>query len=81
MTEKFWTPPRLARILGVGPDQILSFIRAGELKAVNTSLTGRARWKIDPRDLQKFLDARSNQKPEPTTRRKQSASTCVREYV
>jgi hypothetical protein len=59
---KFYTPPQVGRILRCGADHVLAHIRSGELKASNLSLTGdRPRWKINPDDLQAFLDSRSNQ--------------------
>lgn len=77
----FLSPPKAGRLLGCGPDQVLAFIRAGELRASNLSRAGRPRWKIAPADLQKFLDARSNQKPASQRQRRRAESTSVREYV
>lgn len=57
----FLSPPQVARILRTGSDQVLKFIDLGELKATNLSLHNRPRWKINPADLQAFLDKRSNQ--------------------
>ncbi len=79
-TTRFLNPPAVARILGTSAEQVLAFIRSGELKASNTSLGERKRWKVNPADLEKFLDARSN-RPKPTQQRKQSAPTSTREYV
>ncbi len=59
--ERFYTPPKAARIMGTGSDHVLALIRSGELKASNLSLSDRPRWKINPVDLQAFLDRRSNQ--------------------
>lgn len=78
--ERFLTPPKVGRILGCGADQVLDFIRRGELKASNLSNADRPRWKISPDDLQKFLDARSNQKPPKPTRRRPIPKPS-REYV
>jgi hypothetical protein len=57
---RFLSPPTVAKVLGCGPDKILEFIARGELKAINTSLSDRARWKIDPRDFEAFCLSRSN---------------------
>jgi len=57
---RFLSPPTVSKILGCGADKILKFIERGELKAVNTSLSDRARWKIDPKDFEAFCLSRSN---------------------
>lgn len=67
LNNRFLSPPQVARILRTSADQVHRFIESGELKAINLSLADRPRWKIDPNDLQAFLDRRSNQvatKPE-----------------
>jgi predicted site-specific integrase-resolvase len=62
MTDvKFLTPPQVARILGTDAGRVLTWIRSGALKAANLSEGDRPRWKINPDDLQRFLDTRSNQ--------------------
>jgi hypothetical protein len=80
--ETFLTPPTIAKRLGTNPDRVLHWIRTGELKAFNTSITQRrARWKVSPSDLQQFLDRRSNQvhvKPERKLRR---VPVVVKRYV
>jgi hypothetical protein len=58
--DRFWTPPQVAKLLGVGVGKITAFIDRGELTAVNTSLQERPRWKIEPAALRRFLDSRSN---------------------
>lgn len=60
-SDKFLTPPAAGKILGCGSDKILELIRNKELKAANlASGSQRPRWKINPVDLQAFLDRRSN---------------------
>ena len=66
--ERFLTPPQIAKVLGVGPDKVAAFIERGELIAVNTSLSTRPRWKVDPESLRRFLESRSNS-PKPAKRR------------
>jgi excisionase family DNA binding protein len=50
------TPPEVARRYGVSHDKVLSWIRSGELRAVNitTTLGGRPRYVIDEVDLAAF---------------------------
>ena len=63
--QKFLSPPQIARLLRTSSEQVLAYIRLGELRAVNLSLTDRPRWKVDPAWLDDFLAGRSNQKPTP----------------
>lgn len=58
--ERFFTPPQIAKILGVGVDKVAAFIERRELIAVNTSLSERPRWKVEPAALRRFLESRSN---------------------
>ena len=60
---RFLTPPQVGKILGVGSDKVLAFIASGELRAINTSLSERARWKIQPSDFEAFLASRANHRP------------------
>lgn len=68
-SDQFLTPPQIARLLRVGVDHVHTFIRSGELKAVNLSRSSRPRWKISPENFQRFLDARSNTQTLPKPRR------------
>jgi excisionase family DNA binding protein len=79
--NQFLTPPAVGRLLGCGSDKVLNLIRTGELRASN--LAGgsqRPRWKINPADLQAFLERRSNSAlskpaaPQSTRRRIPQAS-------
>lgn len=56
-----WTPAQLAARLGVATRKVHSWIRAGELRAVNiaTDPNGRPRWVIDMADLQAFEQRRA----------------------
>jgi|GEM_PF-3707633 len=71
---RWLTPPRVAERLGVDPQKILAWIRKGELLAVNLALTstGRPRWHIDPKDLDKFLERRQSKPPPPKSNRKRA---------
>lgn len=81
--DRFMSPPQVGRVLRCGADQVLKYIRTGELKASNLSTTGdRPRWKINPDDLQAFLDHRSNQvEAKPAKTKRQSIPKPLREYV
>lgn len=55
------TPPTLAKQLGVKTEKIHTWIKAGELRAVNvaTRPNGQPRWVIMPDALADFLTRRS----------------------
>lgn len=57
---QYMTPPKVAKLLGVSTDKVIRLIALGELQAFNLSNGIRPRWKIDPADLETFLDSRSN---------------------
>jgi hypothetical protein len=81
--ERFLTPPKLAKLMGVSVEKIAEFIRRGELIAINTSLTGgRPRWKIEPAAFRQFLESRSNKPPqEVKPRRRKPIPTPTKQYV
>ncbi len=82
MTDKrFITPPQAAKILGVGNETILICIAKGELRAINTSLKDRPRWKIDPIDFDKWCESRSNAPKQPTAKRRKPIPTAGKSYV
>ncbi len=71
------TPPELARMLGIAPDKVLSWIRAGELRAVDLSENRgkRPRWRISRESLDEFLKRRAaTPPPKPRRRRKPDAN-------
>ena len=55
------TPPQLAKRWGVSPDKVLTWIRNGELKAVNvaTRRSSRPRYMIDVEAIKEFELVRS----------------------
>ena len=67
-SSKWLTAPELARRWGVAHDKVLTFIRNGELQAVDlcSKRGGRPRWHISPEAVEAFERARSAQ-PRPTT--------------
>ena len=58
---EFFTPPKAAKLLGVSHNQIIYYIHAGELRAVDLSKHrgGRPRWRISRTDLEALLSSRS----------------------
>ncbi|HUP78771.1 MAG TPA: hypothetical protein VM260_09465 [Pirellula sp.] len=82
MTDKrFITPPQAAKIRGVGNETILICIAKKELRAINTSLGDRPRWKIDPDDFDKWCESRSNAPKTPTPRRRKPIPNAGKSYV
>ena len=79
--QKHLTAPAVAKKLGTGAEQIRAFIASGELRAINTSLGDRPRWKIDPDDLEKFCEARSNSPKTAKPSRRRTLPTAGKEYV
>ena len=67
------TPPQLGRLWGLAPEKILTWIRNGELAALNvaTTLGGRPRWLIDVDEIARF-EARRHSQPKrvPQPRRR-----------
>jgi len=59
-TKTKLTPPELARLGGISPDKVLTWIRRGELRAINvaTGRNGRPRYLIDIADVQAFESRR-----------------------
>jgi hypothetical protein len=63
----------VARRYRVGPDKVRSWIRSGQLVAVNTATTliGKPRWVITPEALAEFEKARGGgPAPRPQRRRR-----------
>ena len=59
-SDRWLTPPRLAKQLEVKPEVILSWIHARELHAVNMAGAGfkRPRWRIPNESVAEFLQRR-----------------------
>lgn len=71
------TPPMLAKQWGVSPEKIIAFIRAGLLRAIDSTPPGsrRPRFLIDVADIAAFEQARAVNAPpaaRPTRRRKKA---------
>jgi Helix-turn-helix domain len=81
MEKRFLTAPAVAKILGTGAEQVLAYISRGELRAVNTSLGVRPRWKIDPNELARFCESRSNAPKTAKQSRRRTLPTATKSYV
>ena len=78
----FLTPPELARRYGVAPEQVLLWIRGGELLATNlaTRPDGRPRWRISADAIEAFEAARSSSPTPKTKRRRRGKAEHVTQY-
>ena len=76
--EHFLSPPKLAKLLGVGESKVLHWIKSGVLPAFNlaTGQLGRPRYRVAPDALQSFLESRkaSPPLPAPATKRAKRSS-------
>ena len=81
MEKRFLTAPAVAKMLGTGAEQVLAYISRNELRAINTSLGDRPRWKIDPEDLARFCEARSNAPKSAKQPRRRTLPTAGKSYV
>ena len=72
--EGAWmTPPAVAALLGIDPAKVISWIKRGELRAVDLAEVrgGRPRYRIAPEWLEQFLLARqTTPAPKPVRQRK-----------
>lgn len=67
------TPPAYAKRIGVKPDKVVSWIRAGELRAIDVSEkpgTGKPRFRISEADISAFEESRTFQPPTKKRRRR-----------
>ena len=58
----YFTPPEIAKELGVSKNSILLFIASGELKASNIGRKAVPRWRVTRPDFVEFMNKRSNRK-------------------
>jgi len=73
-TRQKITPPELAARWGIDPAKVLTWIRSGELRAIDAATRpgGRPRFLIDQRDIEAFERRRSVQAPSPTPTRRRA---------
>jgi excisionase family DNA binding protein len=77
----YHSPPDIAKQLGINDTKVLTWIRNGELIAIDISTVrgGRPRWRIRHEDLEAFLQKRRTTKP-VSARRRQKAATSGPNY-
>ena len=65
------TPPEVAQLWGISVNTVMTWIRNGELRAINVArrLGGRPRYRIDVDDLKDFENRRAVLPPPPIQRR------------
>jgi excisionase family DNA binding protein len=70
--RKWFTPPQIAKQLGVSADKVVGWIRAGEIRAINVAARpgGRPRFRVGEADLIAFEQRRSAVPTTPTPRRR-----------
>jgi helix-turn-helix protein len=72
LASDYLTPPQIARRFGVEPAKVLSWIRCGDLSAINMAerLNGRPRWRVSQSSLDSFLVARTSRPAQKTMPRR-----------
>ena len=73
------SPPQLAAAWGIDVAKVLTWIKAGELRAINaaTDRNGRARYLIDQADISIFELSRAVQPPTPRIRRRRKDPSVI----
>lgn len=77
VADRAMSAPALARFLKVSRDKVNGWINDGQLIAINTGDGSRPRWRILPRDLTTFLEARRRAKAIPARRQRAKKTTIV----
>ena len=64
------TVPEVAKLLRVRPDKVLAWIRSGRLRGYNVAEkeNGRPKYRINPADLEAFIQRRAVTQPAPKGR-------------
>ena len=64
------TVPQVAKLLRVGPDKVLTWIRSGRLRGYNVAEkeTGKPKYRVNPADLEEFTQRRVPGQPVPVGR-------------
>ena len=80
--EKLHSIPDIAESLGVTKEKVRAWIKAGELKAINTTQNpnGRARYRVRPEAFEDFLERRASTPPVPKQRRRKKSNAPVTEF-
>ena len=76
------TPPAFAAQWGIDVSKVLTWIRSGELRAIDAATVpgGRPRYLIDVADVALFEQRRQVRAPEPRTRTRRKPVTDVIEF-
>lgn len=77
------SPPTYAKRLGVKPEKVLSWIRSGELRAIDISIKpglGKPRYRISEADIIVFENRRSSRPATQLQRRSRQSGPDVIEY-
>lgn len=79
----YLTPPEIAAETGSRPETVISWIRSGELPAVDFARRGatRPRFRVNRADYETFLAGRAVQSPAPRRPGRRQADPGVTEYV
>ena len=79
---RYRTPPEIASRFGVKPETVLSWIRNGELAAINLARQGslRPRYRISPEALATFEQVRSVV-PRTAPARKPRQNPAIKKFV
>jgi hypothetical protein len=81
---RYITPPALAKLWQCKPSKIITWIRNGELEAINMARDpgGRPRYRITPEAIKKFEQRRTAQPaPKQPRRYRKPKSTDFIEYI
>jgi hypothetical protein len=79
-TDRWLTPPAIAKTLGVDPHRVLGWIRAGKLAAVDLSDGTRPRYRVAPEALEAYLESRAVVAPTHRVNRRQPQSPNIKKF-
>ena len=71
-TRTTYSPPELAKLLGVKSTKVLTWIATGEITAINvaTRRDGQPRWRIEAAEAERFKASRSSSPPPKPAKRR-----------
>ena len=78
---RYLTPPQFAQQRGIAPEKVISWIRAGELEAINFSNGTRPRYRISPAAVEAFESRRAVHPKPKTKRRKRQKENDVMDII
>lgn len=77
------SPPTYAKRLGIKPEKVLTWIRTGELRAIDISFNpglGKPRYRISETDIIAFENRRASQPDSKSQRRQKKSALNVVEF-